>query len=129
MGLDFLREKAKSFTQQRDSSKLRELDVEDLLSRGKPDIVVRVFRCLITDLSVPLEGGSALILKVDSETHVSVLQHARAIGHVLPEEVAELTLGMKQNNHVGGMLSVSVEETPALDGVFTVRPKVAFKMP
>jgi hypothetical protein len=129
MGLDFLREKAKSFTQQRDSSKLRELDVEDLLSRGKPDIVVRVFRCLVTDLSVPLEGGSALILKVDSETHVSVLRHARAIGHVLPEEVAELTLGMKESNYVGGILSVSVEEPPSLDGVFTVRPKVAFKTP
>jgi hypothetical protein len=127
MGLDFLRDKAKSFSQQRDSSKLKELDVEDLLTRGKPDIVVQVFQCLLTDASVNFEVGSALILKVDSEVHVSVLQHARAIGHVLAEDVTELIIAMKQNNHVGGILSVSVQEKAALDGVFTVRPKVAFK--
>jgi hypothetical protein len=126
MGLDFLRDKATSFTQQRDSSKLKELDVEDLLSRGKPDILVRVFRCLLTDASVDFDGGSALILKVDSEVHVSVLQHARIIGHVLAEDVTELIIAMKQNNHVGGILSVSVQEKAALDSVFTVRPKVAF---
>src|SRR5271166_3185783 len=72
-GLEFLSDKAKSFSQQRDSSKLKELDVEDLLTRGKPDIVVQVFRCLLPDASVNLEVGSALILKVDSEVHVSVL--------------------------------------------------------
>jgi hypothetical protein len=127
MGLDFLRDKAKRFTQQRDGSKLKELDIQDLLSRGKPDIIVRVFRCLLSDLSVRIDGGSALILKVESETHITVVQHARTIGHVLPQEVAELALAMKQNNHLGGLLSVSVQETPALDGVFTVRPKVAFK--
>jgi hypothetical protein len=129
MGLDFLRDKARSFTQQRDSSKLKELDVEDLLSRGKPDIVVRVFRCLLTDASVNLDVGSALILKVDSEVYISVLQHARTIGHVLAEDVTELIIAMKQNNHVGGILSVSVQEKAALDGVFTVRPKVAFNTP
>jgi hypothetical protein len=129
MGLDFLRDKAKSFSQQRDSSKLKELDVEDLLGRGKPDIVVQVFRCLFTDPSVNLEVGSALILKVDSEVHVSVLQHARTIGYVLAEDVTELIIAMKQNHHVGGILSVSVQENAALDGVFTVRPKVAFKTP
>lgn len=127
MGLDFLRQKAEKFTQRRDTSKLRELNVEDLLSRGKPDVVVRVFRCLLTDSSAELIRGLALILRVESETQVTVLQYGRHVGHVLSEDIAELTLAMKQNNHLGGLLSVNIEEIPALDGVFTVRPKVAFK--
>lgn len=127
MGLDFLREKAKSFTQQRDASKIKELDIDDLISRGREDIIIRVFQCVLTDLSAKLEIGTALILKVESEDQISVLQSGRKIGHVLSEEIAELIHAMKQNNHLGGLLSVFAQSKPALDGVFTVRPKTAFK--
>lgn len=127
MGLDFLRDKAKRFTQQRDESKQKELDVAELLGRGKSDVVVHVFHCLLTDESTRLESGSALVLKVDSDCHVSLLQHARKIGEVVPEEIADLLRSMKANHHLGGVLSVTVAERPAIDGVFTVRPKTPFK--
>lgn len=127
MGLEFLRAKAQRFTQQRDRSKIRELDTEDLITRGKPGIVVRHFRCVLTDMTAEVHAGLGLILFVDSETHVRVLQHGRHIGHVVAEDVQELIVSMKRNDHVGGLLSVTIVEEPAMDGVFTVKPKVRFK--
>ena len=127
MGLDFLRDKAAAFTQRRDQSKLQELDTEDLLSRAKPDAVVRVYAFLRTDPNIEVVPGLGLIARVISETEVIILKHGRTIGHVLPEEVADLTSGMRKNYHLGGFLSLTVVDEPGCDGVFTVKPKKAFK--
>ena len=64
---------------------------------------------------------------VMSDTEVTVLQSGRNIGYVSSEDVVELIPAMKRNNHVGGLLSVMVVQEPAIDGVFTVKPKTRFK--
>lgn len=127
MGLDFLRDKEQSFNQRREESKRRELDTEDLFSRAKPDSVVRLFRCLLTDPTADAIPGLGLIARVISDFEVIILKHGRQIGHVLSEDVAELTSAMRKNYHLGGFLSLFVAEEPGLDGVFSVKPKKAFK--
>lgn len=127
MGLEFIRNKGASFTQRRDQSKLTELDTADLLSTSKPDHVVRYYSCICTDTTAEIIPGLGLTAKVNSPSEVVMLKHGKPIGHLLPEEVAGFISAMRKNAHLGGVLSVTIVEPPGWDGVFTVKPKVAFK--
>ena len=127
MGLAFIRAKAQKFVQSRDQSRVQELDTADLITGSKPDQITRHYHCVLTDGSAEVVGGLGLTLMVMSETEVLVLQHGTDIGYVSHEDVGELIPAMKRNNRVGGLLSVMVVDEPALDGVFTVKPKTRFK--
>ena len=127
MGLEFIRAKGEKFTQHRDRSKIQELDTADLISSSKPDHVIRHYQCILTDFSAQVIAGLGLTLMVMSDTEVTVLQSGRNIGYVSSEDVVELIPAMKHNDRVGGLLSVMVVQEPAIDGVFTVKPKTRFK--
>ena len=127
MGLDFIREKEKSYTQQRDKSKIQEFEVGDLLTRTKPDAFVPLFRCQLTDSNTILVEGLLLVGRASSETEINIWQRGKVIGFMLPEDAAELTRLMKLNHCHHGVISLTTEQTAGFDGVFAVKPKKPFK--
>ena len=129
MGLDFIRATGPRFEGKCDSSKLQELDTEDLLSRAKPDLLIRYYQCVLTDPSAEVIPGLGLIAQAKSEAEVVILQHARMIGRMVPEDAAEFTMAMRRNHRDGacGIISLTIVEAPALDGIFAVKPKKPFK--
>lgn len=129
MGLDFIRAKGERFEGKCDRSKLRELDTEDLLSEAKPDLLVRYYQCRITDPSAELIAGCALIAQAKGPAEVIILQHARPIAHMIAEDAADFTAAMRKNHrdHCGGVISLTILETPNFAGIFTVKPKRRFK--
>src|SRR6266436_4907267 len=120
MGLDFIRDTKKPFEQKRDKSKIQELDVADLLSYGKPDEFIPLFRCQLTDLDSALVVGLFLVGRAFSETEVVIMQRGRIIGHMLSEDAAELTRLMKINHRYLGIITFVTEQEAGLDGVFVV---------
>jgi len=131
MGLDFLRAKGERFEAKCDLSKGREFDTEDLLTSVKEDLVVKHYRCLRTDLSAEITSGCALIAQAKGDTTVVILQHARPIGHMLIEDAADFTASMKKDHRdsAGGMISLTIIDSPDIGNVFTVKPKRRFKHP
>jgi hypothetical protein len=129
MGLDFLRVKGQRFEAKCDQSKGRELDTEDLLAGAKEDLIVKHYRCLRTDQSAEITPGLALIAQAKSATTVVILQHARAIGHMLVEDATDFTDSMRKDyrDTAGGMISLSIVDPPDIGNVFTVKPKRRFK--
>jgi len=127
MGLDFIRDTKKPFEQKRDKSKIQELDVADLLSYGKPDEFIPLFRCQLTDLDSALVVGLFLVGRAFSETEVVIMQRGRIIGHMLSEDAAELTRLMKINHRYLGIITFVTEQEAGLDGVFVVKSKQRFK--
>jgi len=127
MGLDFIRADATRFEQKRDKSKLLELDVEDLLSRGKPDAFVPLFRCQLTDESAGLAAGQPVVGRAQSESQFNIVRSNKVIGVMLAEDSLELARLMKINNRYLGVISLFVEQLPGFDGVFQVKAKSAFK--
>lgn len=127
MGLDFIREDAKRFEQNRDKSKVLELDVEDLISRGKPDAFVPLFRCLLTDETAGLAEGQPVIGRAQSESHFNILRSNKVIGVMLPEDSRELARLMTINHRHHGVITLIVEQLPGFDGIFQVKSKSPFK--
>jgi hypothetical protein len=129
MGLDFLRAKGERFEAKCDLSKGRELDTEDLLATAKEDLVIKHYRCLRTDPLAEIIAGCALIAQAKSASAVVILQHARPIGHMLPEDAADFTASMRKNHRdsAGGLISLTIVDHPDLGNVFTVKPKRRFK--
>lgn len=127
MGLDFIREKAKRFEQQRDKSKLQEFDVADLLSRGKNDRFVPLFRCRLDTLDTALVVGLALVGRAYSDASVAILQRGKTIAQMLPEDAAELTRLMKANHCHHGVITLIVVREAGIDGIFVVKAKKSFK--
>lgn len=127
MGLDFIRAKAKRYEQQRDKSKLEELDTANLLTDAKKDSVVRLFLCQLNDLDTVIVPGLVLIGRVESETEVNILQRGRTIGKMLPDDAMELTRLMKLNRAHLGVISLTTQTEASMDGIFAVKPKKRFK--
>lgn len=127
MGLDFIRDKAKRFTQQRDKSKLEELDTADLLSATKKDKLVPLFRCQLDDLDTAVIPGLGLVGRVSSETAVAILQRGKIIAQMLPTDAAELTRLMKLNHCYHGVISLVTVQEAGIDGIFVVKAKKALK--
>ncbi len=127
MGLDFIRSKGDRFVQKRDASKASELSIGDLLTDAKQDTRSRRFRCQLTDREAHLPPGVGAIARVLSETSIVIIQHAREIGHVLPEDTLTLIEAMRRNHRYGGVLSVIVTDEPDFNGEFTVRSKSHLK--
>jgi hypothetical protein len=128
MGLDFIREKAKRFTQQRDRSKLEEFDTADLLHAAKEDKLVPLFRCQLDNLDTAVIAGLGLVGRVSSETSVTILQRGKKIAQMLPNDAAELTRLMKLNRCYHGVVSLVIVSEAGIDGIFVVRAKKGFKM-
>lgn len=131
MGLDFLRTKGQRFEAKCDLSKGRELDTEDLLASAKEDIVIKHYRCLLTDPAAEVTAGCALIAQAKAENQVLILKHACPIGHMLPEDAADFTAAMRRDHRdtAGGMISLTIVDSPDIGNVFTVKPKRRFKHP
>jgi hypothetical protein len=127
MGLDFIREKAKRFTQQRDKSKVEEFDTTDLLSGSKKDKLVPLFRCQLDNLDTAVIAGLGLVGIASSETLVTILQRGKNIGQMLSTDAAELTRLMKLNSCYHGVISLVVVKEASMDGIFVVKAKKAFK--
>lgn len=127
MGLDFIRADATRFEQKRDKSKILELDVEDLISRGKPDAFVPLFRCQLTDETVELSAGQPVIGRAQSESQFNILRSNKVIGVMLAEDSQELARLMKVNNRYLGVITLIVEQLPGFDGIFQVKSKSRFK--
>jgi hypothetical protein len=129
MGLDFIRADAKRFEQKRDKSKILELDVEDLLSRGKPDAFVPLFRCQLTDEGAGLVERRPVFgrFRPGSDFECNIFRSNRHIGVMLPEDAQELARLMKTNNRYHGVISLIVEQAPDFDGIFQVRSKSPLK--
>jgi hypothetical protein len=128
MGLDFIREKAKRFTQQRDKSKLEEFDTADLLRHAKEDKLVPLFRSQLDNLDTVLILGLGLVGIVSSDTAVTILQRGKKIGLMLPSDAAELTRLMKLNSCYHGVVSLVVVREASIDGIFVVKAKKGFKI-
>lgn len=128
MGLDFIREKGKQFTQQRDKSKIEEFDTTDLIAGAKPDQIVPVFRCQLDSLDTPLVPGLGLIGMASAETVITILQRGKRIGHMVPEDAAELTRLMQLNHCHHGVISLTTESEASIDGIFRVKAKKRFKL-
>ena len=128
MGLDFIRDKGKQFTQQRDKSKLEEFDTADLIAGAKPDEIVPLFRCQLDSLDTPLVVRLGLIGMASSETDIAILQRGKRIGKMLSEDAAELTRLMKLNHSHHGVISLVTESEAGLDGIFQVKAKKRFKL-
>lgn len=127
MGLDFIRAKAKRYEQQRDKSKIEELDTANLLTDAKKDAVVRLFLCQLDDLDTVIVPGLVLVGRVESETLVNILQRGRRIGKMLPDDAAELTRLMKLNRAHLGVISLTTQTEASMDGIFAVKPKKRFR--
>jgi len=127
MGLDFIRAKGERFVQKRDKARYKELDLHDLRTRLGVDEITARYRCQLDDRSFALEISKPLILRHIQGNVMHVLSVNRKIGHVLPEEVADLLAAMRKNQHKGEFLTVVVVSLPEFDGTFTVKPKTAFK--
>jgi hypothetical protein len=128
MGLDFIREKAKRFTQQRDKSKLEEFDTADLLSGSKKDKLVPLFRCQLDNLDTAVTAGLGLVGRASSDTSVMILQRGKKIGQMLTGDAAELTRLMKLNRSYHGVISLVIVQEAGIDGIFVVKAKKAFKL-
>jgi hypothetical protein len=128
MGLDFIREKAKRFTQQRDKSKLEEFDTPDLLRHAKEDKLVPLFRCQLDNLDTVVIPGLGLVGIVSSDTAVTILQRGKKIGLMLATDAAELTRLMKLNRCYHGVVSLVVVREASIDGIFVVKAKKGFKI-
>lgn len=128
MGLDFIREKGKQFTQQRDKSKIEEFDTTDLIAGAKPDQIVPVFRCQLDSLDTQLVLGLGLIGMASSETVIAILQRGKRIGQMVPDDAAELTRLMKLNHCYHGVISLTTESEASIDGIFRVKAKKRFKL-
>jgi hypothetical protein len=127
MGLDFLRAKEQSFTQKRDKSRIQQSAEEDMLALSKSDVFVPQFRCVLTDEGAFLDEGLGLIGRAFSETDVKISQRGKVIGFMLPEDAAELTRLMKVNHRHLGIISLTLEQAPAIDAIFIVKAKRPFK--
>lgn len=127
MGLDFIRDKAKRFEQQRDKSKLQEFDV-DLLTKAKGDTFVPFFRCHLDNLDTVLIVGLALVGRAYAETSVKILQRGKVIGQMLPDDASDLTRLMKLNHCHHGVITLIVTQEAGMDGVFVVKAKKPFKL-
>lgn len=127
MGLDFIRADATRFEQKRDKSKILELDVEDLLSQGKPDAFLPLFRCQLTDECAELAIAQPVVGRAQSESQFNIIRSNKIIGVMLPEDSQELARLMKINNRYLGVISLVVEQLPGFDGVFQVKSKKPFK--
>ena len=127
MGLDFIRAKGVQFEQKRDKSKILETDVHELLSRGKPDEVVALFQCQLSDLSTQIIPGLPIIARAYSEADVRLILNSKEIGVMLPEDAQNFVDLMRKNRRMAGLLSVIPQEEPSFDGVFAVKPKTPFK--
>ena len=127
MGLEFIREQSQAFVQKRDSSKLQELNVEDLLARLNPDEFVQHYRCLLTDKDAQLIEGLGLIGRACSEHEIQISQRGKIIGSMIPEDAVELTALMKANHRYGGVITLILEQPAGLDGVFLVTAKRPLK--
>jgi hypothetical protein len=129
MGLDFIRADAKRFEQKRDKSKILELDVEDLLSRGKPDAFVPLFRCQLTDEGAGLVERRPVFgrFRPGSDCEFNIFRSNKVVGVMLPEDARELARLMKTNNRYHGVISLIVEHPPDFDGILQVRSKSPFK--
>ncbi|MEN3368896.1 MAG: hypothetical protein V7609_1039 [Verrucomicrobiota bacterium] len=127
MGLDFIRAKAKRYEQQRDKSKIEELDTANLLTDAKKDAVIRLFLCQLDDLDTVIVPGLVLIGRVESETLVNILQRGRRIGKMLPDDAVELTRLMKLNRAHLGVISLTTQTEASMDGIFAVKPKKRFR--
>lgn len=128
MGLDFLREKAKHFTQERDKSKLEEFDTADLLSDAKKDKLVPLFRCQLDNLETAVVVGLGLVGRVSSETSVTILQRGKKIAQMVLTDATELTRLMKLNRCYHGVISLVVVQEAGIDGIFVVKTKKGFKV-
>jgi hypothetical protein len=127
MGLDFIRAKAKRYEQQRDKSKIEELDTANLLTDAKKDAVIRLFLCQLDDLDTVIVPGLVLVGRVESETLVNILQRGRRIGKMLPDDAVELTRLMKLNRAHLGVISLTTQTEASMDGIFAVKPKKRFR--
>lgn len=128
MGLDFIRAKGVQFEQKRDKSKILEIDVHELLSRGKPDELLALFQCQLTDDSAQITPGLPLIARAYAEGDVRIIQSSKVIGVMLPGNALNFTDLMRKNHRLAGLLSVVPVDDPAFDGVFSIKPKTPFKM-
>lgn len=128
MGLDFIRAKAKRFEQQRDKSKLQELDIADLLSSAKPDKFVPLFRCQLDSLDTILVAGLILLGRAFGESSVVILQRGKKVAQMLALDAGELTRLMKLNRCHHGVISLVIVQEAGLDGVFVVKAKKPFKL-
>jgi len=127
MGLDFIRTKGVQFEQKRDNSKVLELDVDELLSRGKPDDLLSLFQCQLTDAGAQIVPGLPLIARAYSEADVRIIQSSKVIGVMLPDDAQNFVDLMRKNRRMAGLLTVIPPEEPGFDGVFSVKPKTPFK--
>jgi hypothetical protein len=127
MGLDFIRAKAKRYEQQRDKSKIEELDTANLLTDAKKDAVTRFFLCQLDDLDTVIVPGLILVGRVESETLINILQRGRRIGKMLPDDAMELTRLMKLNRSHLGVISLTAQTEAGMDGIFAVKPKKRFR--
>ncbi len=127
MGLDFIRAKGKQFEQQRDKSKLEELDTADLLSSTKADSFVPLFRCQLESLDTIIIAGLVLLGRVFAESVVVILQRGKKVAQMLPLDAIELTRLMKLNRGHHGVISLVIVQEAGIDGVFVVKAKKAFK--
>lgn len=126
MGLDFLRAKEEQFVQQRDKSKLEELDTAELHSRATPDVSIQQFRCILAENAI-LKPGLELIGRATSESEIRILQRGKDIGYMHPDDAIELNGHMKRNRRYLGVISLIITEAPNIDGEFLVIPKKPFK--
>jgi hypothetical protein len=127
MGLDFIREKKKRFEQQRDKSKLEEIDTADLLAGSKKDRFVPLFRCQLDNLDTVVILGLVVLGRVLSETSVTILQRGKKVGQMLADDAANLTRLLKLNHGHLGVISLVIVQEAGIDGVFVVKAKKAFK--
>jgi hypothetical protein len=128
MGLDFIREKAKRFTQQRDKSKLEEFETADLLRHAKEDRLVPLFRCQLDDLDTVVTAGLGLVGRVSTDTEVTISQRGKKIAQMLPTDAAELTRLMKLNHCYHGVITLIVMQEAGIDAIFVVKAKKGFKI-
>ncbi len=127
MGLDFIREKGKRFEQQRDKSKLKELDTADLLAGSKKDRLVPLFRCQLDSMDTVVIPGLIVVGRVASDSLVTVLQRGKKIGHIIPVDAIQLTTLLKLNHGHLGVISLVVVQEAGIDGIFVVKAKKSFK--
>jgi len=127
MGLDFIRAKGVQFEQKRDQSKILEIDVDELLSRGTPDELINLFQCRLTVLNTQIIPGLPIIARAYSEADVRLIQNSKEIGIMLPDDAQNFVDLMRKNRRMAGLLTVIPQEEPSFDGVFSVKPKTPFK--
>lgn len=125
MGLNFIRDQAEKFRQQRDAAHEAELSTPDLLTRLRSNVFIPHFNCKLTDNATEVKPGLILVGRAFSESDVRLMQRGKYIGGLLPDDAERLS-NLMRKNALAGFISLRIESSPGIDGIFRVAPKKPF---